>query len=171
MTAYFTASTAGRKHYLSNCLKIIGFLKAKNYQVIADHIIQPKETKNQISSCDFVVAETSYPSTKVGCEISLALEAGKPVLILFSQGDPPSLLAQHKGETLMCEKYTPSTLKNIIDDFISFTEKENDFRYTFSISREMADYLKQVAKKERLPKSVYLRSLIQKDMVAQQSID
>ena len=176
MTIYFTAATFGKKHYLSNYLKIIGILKAKNYQVISDHIINSdgpdaishngSQTEKWINSSDFVIAETSSPSISVGYEISIALHMGKPVLLLYATDNPPSLLAQHSDEKLICEKYTPGTLPGIIDNFLSFTGDNGDFRYTFFITRKMAEYLKQIAKRERLPKSVYLRSLIQKDMAA-----
>ncbi|MBM3283848.1 hypothetical protein FJY90_06420, partial [Candidatus Gottesmanbacteria bacterium] len=110
MTVYFTASIVGKRHYLSNYQKIIGILKAKNLEVISDHIINTteaqirmekveerirfqKQLEKWLNSCDYVVAETSFPSISVGYEISLALHYGKPVLILYSEGNPPSLLA------------------------------------------------------------------------------
>lgn len=181
MTVYFTASIVGKKDYLHSYLKIINTIKDKGFLIISDHIINTTEssirleTKEErlsfskqlekwISSCDFMIAETSFPSISVGYEISLALSIGKPVLILYSAGYPPSLLAHHKDEKLICEKYTPETLKAIIDDFINYFQGTEETRFTFFITPEIALHLDNISKKEKLPKSVYLRKLIEKDI-------
>src|SRR3989338_129852 len=181
MKVYFTASIIGKKHYLHNYLKIIDHLKEKDCQVISDHIISSteseirmekkemrlkfhKQLENWISGSDFVVAETSFPSISVGYEISLALHLLKPILILYSTGDPPTLLAHHKEEKLVCEKYNKDTLSDIIDDFINYVRGTIDTRFTFFITPKIASFLEKVSKKNKLPKSVYLRKLIEKDM-------
>ncbi len=56
----------------------------------------------------------------VGYEIYLALQRNKPVIILHSVGDPPSLIGEHMNEKLVCEKHSPATLSDIIDDFINY---------------------------------------------------
>lgn len=178
---YFTASITGKKHYLDNYLKIIRFLENKNCQVIYNHIINStesevklekkedrirfhKQLERWITGCDFVVAETSFPSISIGYEISLALHLLKPILILYSTGDPPTLLAHHKEEKLVCEKYNKDTLSDIIDDFINYVRGTIDTRFTFFITPKIASFLEKVSKKNKLPKSVYLRKLIEKDM-------
>jgi hypothetical protein len=181
MTVYFTASIVGKKHYLPNYLKIIEVLKSKGLQVIFDHIIKTTESEIRmetkedrlcfqrrlekwINSCHFVVAETSFPSISVGFEISLALHLGKPVLILYCEGHPPSLLAHHTEEKLICEKYSNHTLQQLIEDFVNYVQGESDTKFTFFINREMATYLDKISKKEKIPKSVYLRNLIENKM-------
>lgn len=181
MRVYFTASIVGKKYHLNNYLKIVEYLKAKGYEVISDHIINTTEAKirieskeerlnfqnklkDWIKSCDLMIAETSFPSISVGYEISLGLEFGKPVLILYSEGDPPSLLAHHKDENLVCEKYTATNVQDIINDFINYAEASVDTRFTFFITPNIASYLERISRKEKLPKSVYLRKLIEKDM-------
>ena len=181
MRVYFTASIVGKKKHLANYLKIIELIRAKKFSIISDHIIKTTETqihletKEQrlkfssqlekwISSCDFLIAETSFPSISVGYEISIALKLGKPVLILFSEGEAPSLLAHHKDEKLVCETYNPETLSDIIDDFISYIQGTEESRFTFFITPEIALHLEDISKKEKMPKSVYLRKLIEKDI-------
>jgi len=181
MIVYFTASVVGKKQYLTNYIKIIDLLKAKNYQVIADHIIKVTEIdirfekredrlrfhaqlEKWIGSCNFMIVEASFPSISVGYEISLALRLNKPVLILYGDGDPPSLFAHHKEENLLCEKYTFATLKDILDDFINYVHAGSDSRFTFFITPKIANYLDEVARKQKIPKSVYLRKLIEQDM-------
>jgi len=181
MKVYFTASIAGKKDYFNEYLKIIKILKSKKCEVISDHIIKSteseirletreerlrfhKQLEDWIAECDFIVAETSFPSISVGYEISLAQHYLKPILILFSSNNPPSLLAHHEDEKLVCEKYTAETLADIIQDFIYYVKGTSDSRFTFFITSKIAAYLEKVSKKEKIPKSVYLRNLIDKDM-------
>lgn len=181
MKAYFTASVVGKRQYLANYVKIIESLKKRGLNVVSDHIIKTteellsKETKEErlafqmqlnkwINESDFVVVDTTFPSISVGYEISLAVQRNKPVLMLYSEGEAPSLLAHFHSEQVVSEKFTPQTLDTIIDDFIKYVEGANDTRFTFFITPEIAHFLENISKKEKLPKSVYLRRLIKEDM-------
>lgn len=182
MIAYFTASIVGKKDYLDNYLTIIRYLESKKIKVIANHIINSAVDKIRqikrkervklharlekwIETCDFVVAEASFPSISVGYEISLALNLRKPVLILYGNGDPLALFAHHKeGSRLICEKYTLDSLCNTIDCFINYIKGSRDTRFTFFITPNIAAHLERIQKEERTPKSVYLRQLIERDM-------
>lgn len=181
MKVYFTASIVGKKHHLDDYLKIIEILKSQEIEVISEHIINSTEaqirleTKEErlafhkklekwIQESDFVVAETTFPSISVGYEISLAQHFLKPILILFTGNHPPSLLAQHRDEKLVCEKYSSETLKGIIEDFVNYVKGNSDSRFTFFITSQIATYLDKISKKEKLPKSVYLRKLIENEM-------
>ncbi len=181
MRIYFTASIVGKKYHLPNYLKIIGYVKKDNHQIIEEHIIQgnesqlKQENKNErlkfqsqldkwINNCDCMIAETSFPSISVGYEISLGLSRGKPVLILYSSGNAPTLLAHHRDEKLVCEKYTDDTLEDIIKDFLNYVQGANDMRFTFFITSEIASYLDKISRNQKIPKSVYLRRLIEKEM-------
>ncbi len=182
LKAYFTASIAAKDQYLKNYLHIIEFLKSNHHTVIGEHILGATESsirhkerterlqfhaqlEKWIHDCDFMIAETSYPSISVGYEISLALRVGKPVLIMYSEGDPPSLFAHHKDEKLMCEKYSLQTANEVIKDFIQYISSKNDLRFTFFVTPRIVGYLDTISKQEKLPKSVYLRKLIEEDMV------
>lgn len=181
LTLYFTGSLAAKEQYLPNYTKIVNLVKQRGHDIIADQIFNAteREVSNRtredrlkfhsqiekwIYNCDGMIAETSFPSISVGYEISLALRVGKPVLILHSEGDPPSLLAHHKDEKLLCEKYTLQTLPSILDDYMHYIESKSDLRFTFFITPKIASYLDDIAKKDKLPKSVYLRKLIETDM-------
>ncbi len=180
MNVYFTASLVGKKEYQKNYTAIIDYLKAKGYNVVADHILNVTESQvslqtreerltfhkkleGWIQSCDFMIAETSFPSISVGYEISLALQYRKPVLILYSVGDPPSLFAYHDDEKLVAEKYTLANMRETIDNFINYVHGATDTRFTFFITPQIARYLEKISKRKKLPKSVYLRHLIEED--------
>ncbi|MBP9691546.1 hypothetical protein KBD81_05715 [Candidatus Woesebacteria bacterium] len=178
---YFTASIAAKDQYISKYRAIVDHIKAEGHTIVADHILNISEREVNISSrekrlqfheqlekwihsSDALIAETSFPSISVGYEISLALRVGKPVLVLYSEGDPPSLLAHHTDEKLLCEKYSVQTVSGILDDFLHYIDSKADLRFTFFITPKIASYLDAIAKKEKLPKSVYLRKLIEADM-------
>lgn len=181
MRAYFTASIVGKKYHLAKYRAIVDQLTAQGVTVVDEHILAVSEKDIQLQSkekrlefhhqleewvntADFLVAETSFPSISVGYEISMALDRGKPVLILYSEGDPPSLFAYHENEKIVCEQYTVETVPAIISDFLHFVRGEADTRFTFFISSKHAAYLAKQAKKHRVPKSVYLRYLMDRDM-------
>lgn len=181
MKVYFTASIAAKEQFQPNYEAIINFLKKQQATVISDHIMGStensinKETRDQrlkfhkqlehwIHTCDCMIAETSFPSISVGYEISLALKVGKPVLVMYSKGDPPSLLAYHNDEKLMCEKYSLANASEVINSFLHFVHEKSDLRFTFFITPRIASYLDAIAKEDKLPKSVYLRKLIETDI-------
>lgn len=179
MRIYFTASIAGKKKYLHVYELIRNNLESFGHAVIADHIIHSSETllqletvtqrerfhkrlRHWIMSADCVVVETSFPSVSVGFEISLALQLQKPVLVLF-QNESPTLLSGYDNEKLVCEKYTTHTLRSTLKDFLLFAKSQEDHRFTFYLSSELGHHLTKAAKKKNIPKSVYLRNLIEKD--------
>lgn len=181
MRIYFTGSIVGKKYYLNNYLKIVGIVKKDKHQIIEEHIIKGNESQLRqenkherlkfqsqldkwINNCDCMIAETSFPSISVGYEISLALSRGKPVLILYSSGHAPTLLAHHHDEKLICEKYNDDTLEDIIKDFLNYVQGTNDMRFTFFITSEIASFLEKISQNKKIPKSVYLRRLIEKEM-------
>lgn len=181
MIAYFTASIVGKKHYLADYKHILTILREKGIKCVSDHIIHATEdeirmeTKEErlafqdqldqwINTADFLVVEASFPSISVGYEISLALHRNKPVLVLYNNGDPPSLLAHHRDEKLICERYTEKTLPDIMTDFINYVQGASDTRFTFFITPTQNAYLEKKSKEQKLPKSVYLRKLIDTDM-------
>jgi hypothetical protein len=181
MKAYFTASIVGKKYHLANYKRIVQLFTERGIDVAAAHILDTteeqihfetraervrmqKKFEEWVMDADFVVVEASFPSISVGYEIALAVHRGKPVLVLYSEGDPPSLIINNEEEKLVVEKYDAATLPTLIDDFVNYYRGESDTRFTFFITSKIASYLEKQAKKDKVPKSVYLRNLITLDM-------
>ncbi len=181
MQIYFTASIVGKKDYLKNYLKIIDVVKAKEHKIISDHIIEApeklatmtsieervafrKQLDKWISSSDCVIAETSFPSISVGYEISIALHMDKPVLMLYTNGSPPHLISPSTDDKMFCEKYTDTTVRETIEDFLRYVGTSGGIRFTMFITSDLARYLDSVIKKNKIPKAVYIRRLIRDDM-------
>lgn len=181
MTIYFTASIVGKKWYLAHYQQIISLLQARGHTVISDHIMDTSKSRMNlesrdevasfqeqldtwISTCDFVIAEVSHPSISVGYEISLALQRRKPVLILYSEGQPPKFFAFSRDENVICEHYTTESLSDTLDTFIDYVSGIHEMRFTFFITPTIAAHMEKISKERNIPKSAYLRSLIEKDM-------
>ena len=182
MNVYFTASIAAKKQYLTHYKAIIDFLQRNGHTVVHEHIFKEteesvrlmnrddriaflKKVENHVKASSFVIAETSFPSVSVGYEIALALRLAKPVLVLYSEGDPPSLLTYHNYDRLHTEKYTINSVGTIIDDFIRYIEGMHDTRFTFFLPEELNAYLESASKKKKMTKSMYLRQLLQSDLL------
>lgn len=180
MDVYFTASIVGKKLYLPNYLRIVEILKQKKIRVVSDHIINSseeqinlqsksnrvsfhKKLKKWIMDCSCMIAEGSFPSISVGFEISLALNTGKPVLLLYTK-EAPSLLSSYDDEKLICSRYTDMDLKDTIDEFMNYVRGNSNQRFTFFINAKIARYLEEVSRKKQVPKSVYIRGLIEKEI-------
>jgi hypothetical protein len=183
MKVYFTASIVGKNKYLKNYEMIIQSVKKLGHSITAEHIInktsqkismETKEERHEfhtnliswIKSADCMIVDSTFPSISVGYEISVALRLGKPILLLYCEGEPPSLLNTYKDEKIITEKYTPQNLHEIIADFMHYVEGASDLRFTFYITPSIALYLDKVSREKMIPKSVYIRRLIEKDMTS-----
>lgn len=181
MTVYFTASVVGKNQYLANYQAIVKSLTDTGHTVYADHILNVSEQQihlkskkerlefhdkleHWITSADFMIVEASYPSISVGYEVSMALQRGKPVLILYATDNPPSLFAFHENERLLAEKYDITNVGKIIEEFMRYVAGIHESRFTFFITSELAMHLEKMSKKYHVPKSVYLRQLIERDI-------
>lgn len=181
MKIYFTASIVGKKQFLSNYQSVVSWLKKNSHSVQADHILNTSEDqiriqdkkerlafhsqlKKWISACDAMIVEASFPSISVGYEISLAIKLGKPVLILYSDGDAPSLFSEYDEAKVICEQYSKENLGEILNYFTRFINEKHDLRYTFLLPSDLAQYLDEVSHQAKIPKSSYIRLLIQEDM-------
>lgn len=178
---YFTASVSAKNKYLLEYKNIIGHLEMLGHKVTSKHIIDITESQIQeesreeilqfqekveqwIKKCDCIIADTSFPSVSVGYEIALALRIGKPVMVFYGEGGPPSLLTYYKDEKLITEKYNDANYKESIENFINFVKGKTELRFTFFITPSIAVFLDDVTRNEKTPKAVYIRKLIEKDM-------
>lgn len=181
MNIYFTASIIGKKHYLSNYQNILKTLESGNHKVQSDHIMKTssdeiriesedarrsfhKKLEKWIINADCVIAEASYPSISVGFEISYALSKGKPVLVLYSGEHIPSLLVHYADEKLICERYHVESVGSIVAEFLGYVSSSTQPRLTFFVSPTIDHYLDALSKTKKVPKSVYIRNLIEADM-------
>lgn len=123
-----------------------------------------RQANRWISSADLVVVEASFPSTiNIGHEITLAFDKGKPVIVLYKVGHDSIFLHGINSERLILAEYTEDTLEQVLSDSITFARDTADTRFNFFISPRHIAYLDWVAKVKKIPRSVYLRRLIEQD--------
>lgn len=124
-----------------------------------------RQMLQQINKCDLVFAELSYSSASIGHEVSLALEKNKPIIIASEQGRVPQIFKAIRGDSIYFLEYQDESdlLERLEDEIVAVKEGE-DIRFNFLVPPSMVDYLEWVSKKRRIPKSVFLRDLIKREM-------
>lgn len=184
MKIYFGASLLYREERKTVYETVINTLKKAGHNLIGFDILSdtPQEViasdntrvdsyrkfLRWLSSCDQAVIEASFPSTlHIGHEISIALEKGKPVIVLYQKGKQPFFLAGIQSDKFTLIEYT--TVDDIPPKLLSAIEKNEeiaDTRFNFYISPEIGKYLDWVAKTKKLPRAVFLRDLLERQMRA-----
>ena len=131
MNIYFVASIYGREKHLTHYQAIVKTLRKFGHNVVED-TLQPsydevyglsskqkvdfyKQVLKWIADSDVVVAETSHPSLGVGHEISIALERGKGVIVLYTDGQAPHFLEGLESDKLLIQRYTDSSLAKTLN--------------------------------------------------------
>ena len=110
------------------------------------------ELDSWIKSADCVFAETSFPSISVGYEIALALQLNKPVLMLYTDVFLPSLISPSTNKMIFAEKYTKTSLKEIIKDFLHYVESAEGIRFTMFITPDLSHTSTMLLKKIKFQK-------------------
>lgn len=182
MKIYFTVSLSQLdENVKKHCSKIVSHLKSQGHQVFPkDHFEKEistyatqteqealkaqKELTRMKKTADLVIAEISKQSLGIGQEIALALSMNKPVIGLYEKGHKPHVLRDEGGDLLLLSEYTDKNLVEIIDDALEYASSHQDVRFNFFISPAIGNYLDWIAKEKKIPRSVYLRTLIEKDM-------
>jgi hypothetical protein len=182
MKIYFIASMFQKDEFGKNYQTIVDTLEKLGHTVIHEHITKlnlkdvkartPEEVRafyhqvnKWMNEVDVVVVEASYPSTlNVGHEVTLALEKGRPTIVFYSKGRDTLFLKGLQSDKLIQVEYEEDELAETVKTAIDYAKDQADTRFNFFISPKHVAYLDWIAKNKRLPRSVYLRRLIEKDM-------
>ncbi|MCA9392079.1 hypothetical protein KC614_02650 [candidate division WWE3 bacterium] len=124
-----------------------------------------KKLLDGINTCDTVVADISNATASIGHQITIALEKNKPVLGVTVSGVPEIFkMLQNENNVIFLEaKNTEDILANLEDE-LRYVKEGEDIRFNFLIPPSMVDYLEWISKTKRIPKSVFLRDLITREM-------
>ncbi|MBW7944782.1 hypothetical protein H3C70_05295 [Patescibacteria group bacterium] len=184
MLIYFFATTSQSQTYQQSYMDIIHTIEKLGHKVLYEPMEEDTRQQQQhmtaeerqsfyrrfmqqINKCDMVVAEVSYPSSiNIGYRISIALEKNKPVLALHAKDKASPFLDGNTSERFLYEEYTPATLRKTIERALNFAEQHTDARFNFFISPRHINFLDFISRKRKIPKSVYLRELIERDRQA-----
>lgn len=181
MKIYFTASLRGKKEFGDNYLKIVKVLTKLSEKVFSDHIIKndfsvvDSQSKDdvqksygrilsEIKKSDIFVAEVSTQSLSVGHELTEAMSLNKPMVILYTGENRPGLLFGSMYDKMQIIQYTQDNLEEKLRTAAEDALKHADVRFNFFVSPKILAYLDWVAQKRMIPRSVFLRDLIEKEM-------
>lgn len=114
-----------------------------------------------IKKADVVLLEVSTHSLSMGFILHTALSMNKPVIALHTSGKSPFFVQGIEDKRLRVQEYNFDTIEAVLKTSFAFAQETADVRFDFFISPEISLHLETLARKKRVPKSVYLRSLIE----------
>lgn len=187
MHIFLAASIHGKSHSLAIYQDIVNQVTAAGHTIQADHLLKTSHDELQalphadqmafyqgvidgIKQADAVFAEVSYPSTSVGYLMSVAMQANKPTVAFYNGDKEPHLFhyLEKNTDKLQVARYSnPAELKQEIKFGLEFITSSQDVRFNFFISPPLSSYLDWIARSQKVPRSVYLRQLIDEDMAHQ----
>jgi|GEM_PF-1619010 len=131
---------------------------------------QESEYKNLLESVrtsNLVVCEATQSSTELGLSVALALQFYKPVVLFYEKRAKLPVfeyLLDPTRDNIQVIAYDRFSLKKEIRMALCTAVCGVESRFNFFITPEIGVYLNWVAKHYRLPRSVYLRRLIEQDL-------
>lgn len=183
MKVYFSASRFYAEIYQANYDRILAVLRKNNLEIIENSRLKhPKgyfktvnslkvreelyeEMIRNIEEADFCVFEASHPSTvNIGHEITVALDRCKPTVVAYTKDKDPILFRGIKESRIIWVEYINSTLEDEMEEAICQAKECLNIRFNFFVTPKILTYLNKIAKEKNIPRSVYLRELIEKDM-------
>ncbi|MFZ5377004.1 MAG: hypothetical protein ACOZAN_05090 [Patescibacteria group bacterium] len=123
-----------------------------------------RATMANIKKCDVLVIEVSEHSLSMGYLMHKALESGKPVIALHLKGHEPVFAMGIESEKLQVLEYSAESISTVLKHAIDFASETQDTRFNFFISPKHQSYLDWICRSKKVPRSVYLRDLIDEDM-------
>jgi hypothetical protein len=123
-----------------------------------------KRTMNCIQKADLVIVELSEHSMSMGYIVNRALEINKPVIALYKKGFEPYFFSGIENQKLQILEYEENNMLDVISEGIEKTKSLIDVRFNFFVSPKIISYLDWVAQKRMVPRSVFIRNLIEREM-------
>jgi hypothetical protein len=183
MTIFFTASHRGEAKYKKQFDRVYQTIKSfsdvslispgwkDNYEELISaskkkklqdpRLIEYEAIKKGIQLADAVIIEVSQESFQLGHETTLTLMNKKPVLCLSMHEDFNKRISH---DYFFGAQYTDSTLKGIIQDFLSqVRDLSLSKRFNLFLYPRQVEYLEINAKKNKMNMSEYIRYLINRD--------
>jgi len=185
MKFYFIASVEGNKESYQ---VIFNFLKELGCQSVTDDILTrtqeqiDRETSKEsaeyiqrrdrwIGQADFVVLDFTYQEISIGYEMMIALDKGKPAIILYEKNIgriPPGLkgINDERIQIYEYEKDNLAQLKQTLKIALEEVKEQVTTRFTLLLPPRIISFLDELSRNKKIPRSVFIRSLIQREMKA-----
>ncbi|MDQ6984723.1 MAG: hypothetical protein Q9M91_07685 [Candidatus Dojkabacteria bacterium] len=158
----------GRNHEVMNSWLIKKLHKEKNKLSSKERL---KENKKMILNSDAMVLEVTTPSIGIGYVFGYALAHRKPILCLykdkFNDEEISEVIKGESSSLIFLKNYNNESIGNILDKFFENLELHKLQKFNFVASKEIVDFIKQGAEKERKSASEFLRDLIADNFIRQ----
>lgn len=183
MYVYFGTSPRIIRENQENVKAIFDYIQQLGYRHTSDFVIRVdpdkfygqsneefnrhhRNTIKEITGAEICVFEASKHSLSVGYLINYALDLGKPVIVLAHDEQVPYIFNNMKADKLDYISYSGKNLKERLAKALGKASKSIDIRFNFFITPPMIAYMDWLSEKKRIPRSVYLRGLLEKEMRA-----
>jgi len=123
-----------------------------------------KKTMDYVKKADVVVVDVSLHSMSMGYIVNKGLEASKPVIALYKRGNDPYFFSGIQDQKLQIVAYDENNVEKVLAGALNNVSGLMDVRFNFFVSPKILNYLDWVAQKRMVPRSVFLRDLIEKEM-------
>lgn len=130
-----------------------------------------QRTMSDLKKSDILVAEVSTHSMSMGFLINKALEQNKFVLALYLPDHKPFFLSGIENDKLLTSEYTKNNIEKVIKEAFDRAVELTDTRFNFYISPEIGRYLDWISQHKKLPRAVFLRSLLEKSMKSEKDFE
>ncbi|MFA5532758.1 MAG: hypothetical protein WDA13_04165 [Candidatus Shapirobacteria bacterium] len=117
-----------------------------------------------LKKAEIVVTEVSGHSMSAGYLISQALDMNKPVVALYTADSKPVFIAGINNKKFFLVEYDKENIEKVLKKIFKEVSSLIDVRFNFFVSPKILTYLDWVGQKRMVPKSVFLRNLIEKEM-------
>ena len=178
MKIYFMTSPRTLDKYSDHCVKIYDLIESLGHQNTSKFVSEVdvekfydsdikefhKSTLRDLKKADICIFETSVHSLAIGQLLNVALQMGKPVIAIYADKQVPFFLSGANDEKIQVLHYLEEDLEETLRDAIEYASAQQDVRFNFFISPAIGNYLDWISKVKKIPRSVYLRSLIENDM-------
>lgn len=123
-----------------------------------------KKALEILKKADVIMMEVSGHSLSMGFIVSKALDLSKPVVAFYKKGNKPFFLSGINDPKFKLIEYTCENISEMLDVAVEEVKKGIDVRFNFFVSPKILNYLDWVAQKRMIPRSVFLRNLIEREM-------
>lgn len=180
MKIHFVTGLEGNQ---DDFLRIVKKIQDLGHELVTDHFLTrtisdleqeaeaeaelyDKKSMQWFKRADIVVFECTYSNSSQGYELATAMNLMKPVIVLYRKGvgESPYRLRGMTSDKLQVLSYDDTTLEEVLEAALEYASDSNDIRFNFFISSEIFQYLDWISSRKKIPRSVYIRRLIEDDM-------
>ena len=181
MKVYFSSSLRAKKLYQKNFEKIYQIIRDLGHKHTSSFLIKAdpdvfykrkggefakfyKKLVSKIKKADVCVFEVSLHSLGIGYCVDLALQLGKPTVLLYLKGNKPVFFAGIESDRVQLYEYEMDDLRGVLQDALEVAKSLIDIRFTFFVTSKINNFLTWIAKDKKIPRAVYLRQLLAQEM-------